>query len=190
MLIDNKIIVDGVPIEDNSIGVITSSRGLTNTETVSIAYLVKTRISSMHQPPWVDLLSTVSRLYWRNQFIAILPILISAYDNHTSRQLERALRSDGKSISEIEAFFDDYYGWKDQAKEGLESLTGTRLPEEIPQTYTRLAELRNKRNNYIIHIDADDDLAQVSEEDALDMISTVATAILTVHKVCYEARNS
>lgn len=189
LLIDNCIIVDGVPVEDNSIGIITSAREPVGTETITVAYLIKTQIPSVRQPPWIDLLSTASRLYWRNQLIAIPPILISAYDNHTARQLERTLISNGKSISEIETFFGDHYRWKGQAKEGLECLTGTRLPEEIPQTYTKLAELRNKRDDYIIHIDADDDLAQVSARDALDMMSTVSEAILTVHKLCYDARN-
>lgn len=189
LLIDDQVIVDGIPVENNKIGIITSQRGGKDIDTVTIAYLIKTDIETIQQPPWVDLLNTASRLFWRNQSVTIPPILISAYDNHISRQLQRTLVSQGKSNADIESFFEQHYRWKEQAKEGLEAVTGTRLNNKIPKVYSKLANIRHKRDNHVIHVDADDDLAVINASDAIEMISTVMQAILAVYELCYSARN-
>lgn len=120
----------------------------------------------------------------------MLPLLVSCFDNHINRQLHRELRSTGKSDQEIEQFFSDYYSWRDRCKEGLDEVTFKRFPAEKPGLYNDFDDLRKDRNNGIIHIDPDDNTADIPVHEMQDRFETVMDSILAIYNIFKTERQS
>lgn len=189
LLIENSVIIDIVQLDGGKIAFITSELDSNAPDRVTVAYNYHSRRSDIEQPPWVDLLLNAVRLFYQAEGIAMLPLLISAYDNHLARQLRRTLEADGKSESEVKQFLqNDYRGWKDRSKKGLEKVTSHRFSTYSGSIYDDFHTIREERNNRIIHVNSNDDVADISVQESRDYFTTTIKSILTIHKICNQKR--
>jgi hypothetical protein len=183
-LVDDSVVVDIAQVDDAKVGFVTSERKSHAPSKVTIAYNFHPRLADIPQPPWIELLGTVTRLYHRGEGLAMLPLLVACYDNHINRQLQRSLKIDGKTDQEIEKFFNDYYSWRDRSKKGLEEVTSKRLSTEKPKLFKKFDDLRKDRNNGVIHIDPDDDTVDIPVHQMQDEFETVMDSILAIYNIC------
>ncbi|MFC6903772.1 hypothetical protein [Halalkalicoccus tibetensis] len=189
LLVENSVIIDIVQPDEGKIAFVTSELNSNAPDRVTVAYNYHSRPSDIEQPPWIDLLLNAVRLFYQSEWIAMLPLLISAYDNHLARQLRRTLEAEGKSVTEIEQFLqNDYRGWKDRSKEGLEKVTSHRFSTYSGSLYDNFHTIREERNNKIIHVDSDDDVADISVQESRDYFTTTIESILTIHEICNQKR--
>jgi hypothetical protein len=185
----NGTVVDIAQASDTEIGFITSDRN-SSSSTLTVAYNVLIHRSEVPQPPWVTLLSDAITHYHRGQGLAMYSLLFSAFENLLSRELARTLRARGWWDTPIEDFLERYWRWDERCKGGLKKATSTHFPTQYPNLYQDLYDLRDTRNNEIIHVDPGDSVADISVSELKDAVETVMEASIAINEICYNKRQS
>lgn len=190
LVIDDAVYVDITPSDESEVGFITSwmPDSATDKDSVTVAYHIQTRYNDLPQPPWVELLGNATELFFRGRPRPVLPLLFAAYDNHLNRQLMRLLDMEGKSDREIEEFFQEYYTWNERSKGGLEKLIGEGFTTNHAQLHMEFDKSRKIRDNHIIHIDPDEEVVDLTNEEVRDIFEKTIKSILTIHNICLENR--
>lgn len=190
-LLDKAVVAYIEPVDDGSrLGIVTSERDSTDEEEVNVGYHVTYHIPEVESPPWTQLLREVAENYYRGKGLSARPLLISAYENHLSTQLARTLRVKGWPDEKIDEFFERHYSWKQRSKDGLEEAAGVRLPDYDFDVYDDYAQIKDERDNYLVHIDHDADIAEVPNKQAKEDFKCTIKAILSVYEICYQERES
>lgn len=117
-------------------------------------------------------------------------LLFSSFENLLSREISRTLRATGCTDNRIEDYLNNHYTWKERCKSGIEIITGRHFPTEEPALYSDLHELRQVRNNQIIHIDSGDSVADLGLSEFLDGFVTILDSMITIHSFCFQERQS
>jgi hypothetical protein len=193
LIVDDAVIVDiaGIAHRDG-VGFVTSELDSTTTDEITVAYNYQVRPSDIEQPSWVKLLLNAAQLYSKGEGLAMLPLLMAAFENQLARQLWRTLQAQGYAEAEIDDFLseENYYRWKDRSKEGLEEVTSHRFSTYDGTPYTDFEGIHTRRSNQIIHVDPDEDTADITHEEMAEYFDTTVESILTIHEICYQERMS
>lgn len=114
--------------------------------------------------------------------------MIAGFDNLVLRQLYRTLRANDLSQCDAEEFLDSLRGWENYVKEGLEEATGARLTARNMSLYNRFYNVRNRRNERIVHLSHRDDVINFTPEDAMKDLTTTIETMLVIFDMCYQQR--
>ena len=167
LLQDESVFADIEAVDDGTkVGIITSHRDDTEEDIVNVGYHVTYHLPEIDSPPWITMLREAAKNYYRGEGLSARPLLIAACENYLSTELARTLQATGATDSDIEEFFEEHYTWKERAKYGLEEAAGTRLSDYDFDIYDEFAEIKNERDNYLIHVSHEDPLYEVSTEQA------------------------
>jgi len=183
------VIVDIAQSSDTEIGFIASNLN-SSSSTVTVAYNVLIHRSEVPQPPWVTLLADAITHYHHGQGLATFSLLFSAFENLLSRELSRTLRAGGWTDNPIEDFLERHWTWEERCKAGLNTVTSKHFPTQHPSLYQDLYELRDTRNNEIIHVDPGDAVADIDIKELKDAFETIMDAMIAVNEMCYDERRS
>jgi len=187
-LIDGAV-VDIAQASDTEIGFIASDRN-SSSSTVTVAYNVLVHRSEVPQPPWVTLLSDAVTHYHRGEGLATYSLLFSAFENLLSRELSRTLRAGGWTDNPIEYFLERHWTWEERCKDGLKTVTSKHFPTQYPTLYQDLHDLRDTRNNEIIHVDPGAAVADIDVPELRDAFETIMEASIAINEMCYDERQS
>lgn len=185
----NGTVVDIAQASDTEIGFITSDLN-SSSSTVTVAYNILAHRAEVPQPPWVTLLSDAVTHYHRGQGLATYSLLFSAFENLLSRELSRTLRAGGWTDNPIEDFLERHWRWEERCKDGLETITSKHFPTQYPSLYQDLYDLRDTRNNEIIHVDPGDAVADISIPELEEALETIIEAMIAINEICYDERRS
>jgi hypothetical protein len=188
LLIDDAVVVNIVAVDEGKVGFITSEREATDQREVTVAHNIHSRLAEINQPPWVELLEEAAEAFYSGHGIAEYPLLWAALENLLGRELARTLRSQGKSQAEIDRFLNKYRNWYERCNDGLAETTGYELENYDQSTFNKLDNYRVDRNNKIIHVDPDEDVAQISTSDMKEIFSTTIDGMTKIYEICYQAR--
>lgn len=194
LFLDEAVIayIEPVKLDDGTskLGIITSQRASTEETEVNVGYHVTYHLPGIESPPWIQLLREAAKNYYQGQGLSARALLVAAYDNHLSKEIVRTLRAKEWEEDRIEEFLSGYYRWKPRSKDGLESAAGESLFDYDPDMYTQFAQMRNQRNNHLIHIDHDASVSEISNDVAREDFEKTLDAILAVSEICYAERQA
>jgi len=187
IMVDDSVVVDVVQASDAEVGFITSERK-SYSSTVTVAYHIHSHPVDIPQPPWVTLLSEAVENFHLGQGMAMYSLLFSAFENLLSREISRTLRATGWRDNPIEDFLSRHWKWDERCKGGIQKISSKHFPTEYPTLYEDLHDLRQTRNNEIIHVDPGDSVANIGIPELEDSFKTVLDAMVAVHELCYDKR--
>jgi hypothetical protein len=184
---DDKILVTCIPQG--------SGGTLPDQVKMNIAYTI--RFMNIEDPPWVKLLRKASVAAKRGEFTSAIPLMTAAVDNHLHRQIYQTGRNQGLSPNNIEDEYlsDDYRpskSWSDLVTDGITELTNVHMPEspDYGSIYREYGdEVRNKRNNEIIHVDLGGNVANLSPDDTVKIFDKTIDMITGTFEICYNSRS-
>lgn len=195
--VNSSVVVDAVPLGGGKIGFITSLKDGESEnppEEVEVGYHNTIHLANMDDPAWIELMREASSALHSANFMAVLPLLSAAFENHLYRQLYRTMRFQGKSEDEIEEIFDEcrrgrFLSWEETVKHGLKTVTGTSMvDDEYHSLYDSYLDFKRQRDNAIVHVGYDEDAGQISSEEAVEHFITTIDAIVTIFEICQKGR--
>ncbi|SFR53477.1 hypothetical protein SAMN04487947_2036 [Halogeometricum rufum] len=187
LLIDDAVIVDIAQSNDGEIAFITSERE-NYSSTITVAYHYHLYRSTIPQPPWVTLLSEALESYHRGHGLALYTLLFSSFENLLAREITRTLRATGWVDNPIDNFLKKYWTWEERCKGALKVITSKHFPTEYSSIYNDLCQLRETRNDEIIHVDSEDSVAEIGIQELRSSFETILDAMMAIHTLCYEKR--
>lgn len=195
--VNKLVVVDAVPLGGGEIGFITSLKDGESENPpmeVEVGYHNTIHLANMNDPAWIELMREASSALHSANFMAVLPLLSAAFENHLYRQLYRTMRYQGKSEDKIEEIFNEcrrgrHLSWEETVKHGLKTVTGTNMiANEYHSAYDSYLKFKRQRDNAIVHIGYDEEAGQIFTEEAVGYFNTTIDAIVTVFEICQKGR--
>lgn len=192
VVLDDEVIADvDVITEDdgtNKIAFLTSNRAGVLDEEVIFGYHLSLYCPTFQGPPWTELMREgVKAIYDGNPRTAY-PSFITAFDNFLLRQLFRTAKAQDESKEDFNDLIDGLRGWRNYVKEGLEEYTGERLTLSNHTVYENFRKVRKRRNVELVHVSYDDDIPEISPDEATNDFKDVLRAMLEIYSICLDKR--